>query len=205
LLKIARATGDMRVENANVIAVTSALKGEGKTFTCFNLAMSIATERDVSVLLIDGDLFARSLSHLLGLDQGLGLADMLAESQIRLDDIIVSTNVPKLRVVPAGHIRHHATELLASERMRHAVRELASRYSDRIILLDTAPILLNSEAMLLEALVGQVLVVVQEGKTPQHAIQDALSLLGKKPVTGMVLNRCLRLFEGEYSPYYGGY
>jgi protein-tyrosine kinase len=186
----------------NLIAITSALRAEGKTFTAFNLALSIAMERDLSVVLIDADLAARSLTHLAGLDDAPGLTDVLVHSETTVGNVIVRTNVPKLRLIPTGSVRNNTTELLASEHMRDVVGELATRYSNRIILFDTAP-LLSSQAMVLKSLVGQVLIVVEEGETPQHAVQDAVSLLDKEKDVGFVLNKCIRLFPGGYSPYYG--
>jgi exopolysaccharide/PEP-CTERM locus tyrosine autokinase len=191
-----------RLEYGNLIAVTSALAGEGKTFTAFNLAMSIAMERDISILLVDSDLVARSLTHMLQLDDSPGLTDILVDSQVNLREVIVGTNVPKLRLIPAGQINPHPTELLASEQMRVVVSELSARYSDRIILFDTAPLLTTSQAIVLDALVGQVVVVVEEGKTPQHVVQDAVSLLGKNKVVGMILNKCTGSSNRGYS-YYG--
>jgi receptor protein-tyrosine kinase len=105
-------------------------------------------------------------------------------------------------LIPAGQINPHPTELLASEQMRVVVSELSARYSDRIILFDTAPLLTTSQAIVLDALVGQVVVVVEEGKTPQHVVQDAVSLLGKNKVVGMILNKCTGSSNRGYS-YYG--
>ncbi len=203
LLRNANSRHENRLESGNLIAVTSALLGEGKTFTALNLAMSIAIERDTTVLLLDSDLIARSLTCLVGLDDALGLTDILLDPQISLQDVIFLTNVPHLRLLPAGHSHANATELLASERMSDVVRELSARYNDRIILFDTSPILATSQATVLTYLVGQILVVVEEGKTSQHVIQDAIALLDQQKVIGMVLNKSLGLSSSKYYPHYG--
>jgi len=192
------------VQNRNLIAITSALPGEGKTFTTFNLAMSIAIERDVTVLLVDGDLAGRSLSRLVGLQRAPGLTDVLLDARISLRDVIVNTNVPKLRIIPAGRVYRDVTELMASEQMRDIAGELSARYSDRVVLFDAPPLLATSQAIVLTAFAGQILVVVDEGKTPQQAIQQAVSPLDKNKLIGMVLNNCRRSSSHKYyESYYG--
>jgi exopolysaccharide/PEP-CTERM locus tyrosine autokinase len=203
LLNFATGRVDRELQHANLVAVTSALRGEGKTFTAFNLAMSIAMEQDISVLLVDGDLIARSLTHLVGLDDAPGLTDVLIDGQTGLAQVIVGTNVPKLNVLPAGRVSRNTTELLASEQMQDVVRELSERYQNRVVLFDTAPILMASQAMVLDALVGQAVLVVEEGRTPQPAIQDAVAMLNKDKAVGAVLNKSRRPATKDYS--YGRY
>lgn len=197
--------GSDLIENGNLVVVTSALPGDGKTFTSLNLAMSIAQEQDRTVLLIDADLTQRSLSRLLGMADARGLTDLLLD-QVGVADVIGRTNVPKLRVIPSGTPSPDVTELLASEQMESLVAELASRYDDRIILFDTPPLLSTSQAQVLTHFAGQTLMVVREGKTPQSAIDDALDMLDDDKVVGMVLNYCARVGgSGYYGAYYGGY
>ena len=207
LLLNAGARDEEKLEDGNLIAVTSALPNEGKTFTTFNLAMSIAMELDNTVLLVDSDLIRRSLTHLVGLDNALGLTDVLLDLRIDPGDIIVNTNVPKLRLIPAGRTHHHTTELLASEQMQTLTAELSARYNDRIVLFDTPPVLTTSQAGVLAALMGQILLVVEEGKTSQYAIEDAIERLdvAEDKVIGMVLNRCRHSFGKEvYGDYHYG-
>jgi receptor protein-tyrosine kinase len=202
LLMNAFGKGSELIERGNLVAVTSALPGDGKTFTSLNLAISIAQEQDRTVLLIDADLTKRTLSGLLGLDQAKGLVDVLREDDVDLSEVIHRTNIPKLRVIPAGSPAPDVTELMASEQMESLMAELASRYDDRIILLDTPPLLSTSQAQILTHLVGQTLMVVREGKTPQSAIDEALDMLEENDVVGMVLNYGGR---SKGSSYYGGY
>ena len=184
------------VASNNLIAITSAVQGEGKTFTSFNLAMSLATERDLSVLLVDGDLIGRSLSQMTGLNAHCGLNDALQNPVLGLDDIIVKTNVPRLELLPAGKSHQHATELISSERMREFSQELAGNY--QIVLFDAPPLLLTSLTIALVDLVGQVLVVVEEGRTPQNAVMKALSLVAETKHTGIVLNKCRAQKNSSY-------
>ena len=193
---------DAQLKYGNLIVITSALPGEGKTFISLNLAMSIALERDNTVLLIDSDFTRRSLTGLVGLNDALGLTDVLLNPQLGLHDVIVSTNVPKLSLIPAGQTHRDATELLASAQMQAMACELSARYSNRIVLFDAPPLLSTSQTIVLTTLMGQILVVVEEGKTPQPVIQEAVSLLDEDKVIGMVLNKCQRSFGSKY---YGSY
>lgn len=202
LLMNAFGKGAAVVENGNIVVITSALPGEGKTFTSLNLAMSIAQERDSTVLLIDADMVERTLSKQLGLGDAMGLSDLLSDESLDVAEVIVSTNVPSLRIVPAGTPRGGLTELLTSEQMERLVRELASRYDDRVILFDTPPLLATSQAQVLADLAGQTLLVVREGRTPPSAVEEAVDLLDEDKVVGLVLNNCSRLSSGSY---YGGY
>lgn len=198
LLTTANGLNDPTLRYGNPILITSALPGEGKTFTAFNLAMSIALELDKTVLLVDSDITRHSLTGLAGLNDTLGLTDVLLDEHLDLADVILSSNVPKLKLIPAGRTHRDATELLASKRMQTMVRELSERYNDRIVLFDAPPLLTTSQAIVLTNLMGKILVVVEEGKTPQHIIQEAVSLLGKNKAIGMVLNRCVHLFTRNY-------
>ncbi|NTX00111.1 MAG: AAA family ATPase [Geobacteraceae bacterium] len=202
LLMNASGKQDEQIKYGNLIVITSALPGEGKTFTALNLAMSIALERDSTVLLIDSDLTKRSLTGIVGLNDALGLTDVLLNPQLGLHKVIVDTNVPKLRLIPVGQIHRDATELLASEQMRAMTHELSGRYSNRIVLFDAPPLLSTSQTIVLTNLMGQILVVVEEGKTLQPVIQEAVSLLDEDKVIGMVLNRHHRLFGSKYYGYY---
>jgi protein-tyrosine kinase len=191
------------VERANLIAVTSSLAGEGKTFTAINLAMSMAQERDHTVLLVDADPVQSGTSRRLAVPSGPGLTDVLSNSERSLADVIFHTNVPKLRLIPAGSRNPHSTELLASEMMQRTVKELSERYPDRVILFDVPPLLAASQAQVLCGLVGQIIVVVEQGRTSIAAIQEALGLLDNTKVIGTVLNKTTSVKGYDY--YYGEY
>jgi len=193
-------------DHTNVIMVTSALPGEGKTYTTINLAMSIATERDRSVLLVDCDVIKRSLSSIFGLEDHPGLIDFLDGSVTGLQDAIVNTDVPSLKILPSGRTDSYSTELLASDEMGRVMDEMAVRYPDRIIIFDSPPLLMTSQSVVLTSHAGQILVVVEEGVTSQKAVLDAISKLDQNKVIGTVLNKRSRLSPGEqYGGYYGSY
>lgn len=202
LLMNAFGKGVPKVERGNSIVVTSGLAGEGKTFTSLNLAISIAQEKDSTVLLIDTDLTRRSLSRLLGAGSEKGLTDLLRDNQLDIREVISKTNVEKLRFIPAGTEVANATELLASEQMEDLVNELMERYDDRIILFDSTPLLATSQAVVITQLAGQILMVVEEGRTSQSVVREATSLIDDEKMVGMLLNRCS---GSKGSSSYGGY
>ncbi|QQS55330.1 MAG: tyrosine-protein kinase family protein [Candidatus Competibacteraceae bacterium] len=193
--------GAAAVEHANLIVVTSARPGEGKTFTACNLALSIATERNRTVLLVDADVIKPSVAKTLGFEADLGLVDFLIDDQLDLADVLVDTNVPSLTVLPAGGQHHLSTELLAGENMRRLAIEMSQRYPDRVVIFDSPPLLATTEASVLARLMGQVVMVVEAGRTQQSQVKEALALLDPNQIVGFVLNKT-RGFSGP--DYYGG-
>ncbi|TVP85572.1 MAG: tyrosine-protein kinase family protein [Thioalkalivibrio sp.] len=192
------------VDHGNLVMVTSAIPGEGKTFTAVNLAMSIAAEMDKTVLLIDADVGRARVHDLLKVPMGPGLIDLLTDSSLDVGDVMLRTNVPKLRVIPMGGYHPHANELVASETMRQLTQELATRYPDRMVIFDAPPILATSEAVVLAGLVGQLVFVVEAERTLQSNVQDALGLLDTAKPIGLVLNKS-RSYSGHGYYGYGNY
>lgn len=176
---------------ANLIMVTSALSGEGKTFTALNLAMSMAMEVDRTVLLVDADVVRPAILDRCGLQPSPGLLDILSE-QKPLGDVLLRTNVPKLALLPAGTPRANATELLASAAMDHLLEELATRYRDRIVVFDAPPLLPSPESRVLAAHVGQVVVVVEQGRSNKESVRQAFAMLQGCPNVSSILNKCQR-------------
>lgn len=205
LLKNAFGQGAPLVENGNLIMVSSGFPSEGKTFTSINLALSIASEMDHTVLLIDADVARPSVTSYFGIDTGPGLVDYLLGEQPDLSTLLIKTDIPKLTLLPAGKRHHHSTELLASESMRNLLEELSIRYPDRVIIFDSPPLLVTSEASVLASLVGQIVIVVESEKTTQTALKEALSLLDPDKSIGLVLNKSRQPFGSEYGTYYGYY
>ena len=192
------------VEHGNLVMVTSSIPGEGKTYTAVNLAMSIAMEMDKTVLLVDADVGRPRLHKMLGIPMGPGLIDLMVDSELDVRDVILRTNVPKLRIIPMGKHHSRANELLASGDMQRLMQELASRYEDRVIIFDSPPLLVTSEAVVLSSLVGQIVFVVESNRSLQHSVKDALGLLDASKPIGLVLNKA-RHHGGDYYYGYGGY
>jgi protein-tyrosine kinase len=191
----------------NCIMVTSALAGEGKTFCATNLAISIASEMDRTVLLVDADVANPSVPRTLGFEAEGGLMDLLLDREINPGQVLYKTNIDKLRVLPAGKPHEHATELLASAAMRSLLREMATRYDDRIIIFDSPPLLSASEAGVLANQMGQIVLVVEAGRTTETALKEALSSINTSNVAGLLLNKGdnagLEYWYGGYG--YGSY
>jgi receptor protein-tyrosine kinase len=192
------------VKNRNLVMITSALPTEGKTFTAVNLAMSVAMEFDSTVLLVDGDVAHPSLPGLLGVPNSPGLLDLLTRDDLDVADVLIRTNVEKLTVMPAGSRQRRATELLASEQMANLLRELASRYSDRIIIFDSPPLLATTEARVLATHMDQIIMVVAADTTTQHTLSQALATIESCEIVLMMLNKASSTDVGAYYGYYAG-
>lgn len=188
LIANAMGKGATTLKHGNLIMVTSAVAGEGKSFTSVNLAMSIAAELDHTVVLVDADVARPSLLRVLGLPPSAGLLDVL-EGKADLSEVLLRTNVDKLTVLPSGTPHSKATELLASEAMERLLDEMATRYPDRIIIFDSPPLLLTTESRVLASHMGQIVVVVAAGRTQQSAVQQALDTIDACPVRLLVLNK----------------
>ena len=187
----------------HIIMVTSSRPNEGKTFAVTNLAMSIASERGLNVLLVDGDVVKRDLPERLGFSADVGFLDLLEDNQMSLSDVLVRTNVPNLTVLPSGQNVDQATELLSSPAMNSLMSDLATRYSDRIILIDTPPILLSSETSIMASFAGQAILVVEADKTPKREIAQAVSLLDGCENISFVMNKVTDRNDSErFGAYY---
>ena len=190
-----------------VFLVTSAIPGEGKTFTSTNFAATLA-QQDLKTILIDADLRKPSVAKLL-FNENLkpGLSEVLL-GQCRAEEAIVPTAVENLWVMPAGGIAPNPSELLAQGKMRELVESLKGKY-DRIVI-DSSPVLAVRDPLLLAPLVDACCLIVRAGHSPSKASTAALRLLseGGVPAKGIVLN-AVREGGGAYYAYayrtYGTY
>jgi len=194
----------VKVEDGNLIMVTSALPGEGKTFTSINLAISIAQEQDVNVLLVDADVAKPHISTVLGVGTMPGLLDILEGAVESPESVVVPTDMEGLSVLPSGMPRLHATELLSGFRMEALIKKLATRIPNRIIVFDTPPLLRTSESKVLASMAGQVVLVVKAEDTPQGAVGEALHVLGEDKAVNLILNQSRKAgSQNEYTYGYG--
>jgi len=191
------------LDKGNLILVTSSIPGEGKTHTAINLALSMAYEKDHTVLLIDCDVTRYGTSRMLGIEDKPGLVDILENSDYSVGDTILRTDIPTLSLISTGKQHDFVTELLASKRMSELVSEIGKRYDDRIIIFDGPPLLPTPQTQVLASLVGQVVFVIEAGKTPQAVVEEALNMIPEEQATGLVMNKS----EGisARSGYYYGY
>jgi protein-tyrosine kinase len=209
IIRNAHQQGSAHGERANLVMVTSAVPGEGKSFVSLNLAMSIALEVDSTVLLVDADVANPSLMRLTHLSQASkGLLDLLTSANTKLPDVLLKTNVDKLSLLPSGTSHGRATEMLASETMASLLEEMSARYTDRILVFDSPPLLATTEARALALHMGQIVLVVEADRTPQALVQHALETIESCPVVMLVLNKAPRpeigsYYGHHYGPYYG--
>ena len=189
---------------SNLILITSSVPSEGKTFTSVNLAISLAMEVDHTILVVDTDIMKRDLSRAFGVVDRKGLFDLLSSPNLRLEDLLVRTNMRNLVILPVGTKREGSTELLASMRMRELADQLARRYADRVVLFDSPPVLATTTASALAPLVGQVLLVAEAGSTKHETIREALQRLDRVTITGVILNKGKQAAAASYD-YYGSY
>jgi exopolysaccharide/PEP-CTERM locus tyrosine autokinase len=189
----------------NLIMITSSLPGEGKTYCAINLAMSIAMELDHTVLLVDADVARPSILRTLGLPAQRGLMDLLTDDKLDMADVMLRTNVDTLSILPAGTDTPRATELLASSTMSSLVNEIANRYPDRIVIFDSPPLLLTSEARVLASHMGQIVMMVEAQTTTQHAVKEALHQLEGFNNVNLIYNKTRDLpgIEETYDYHYG--
>ena len=203
LIANAMGKGVPRVPNGNLIMVTSALPGEGKSFTAINLAISIAMELDNTVMLVDADVARPSVLNMLGLPPASGLLDVVDQDSVDISDVLLRTNIEKLSLLPSGTQHQRATELLASSAMVRLLHDMANRYPDRIIIFDSPPLLLTTEARALATHMGQVVLVVHAGQTAQSAVREAVGTIESCPVKMMVLNQSRESASAGYGYEYG--
>jgi exopolysaccharide/PEP-CTERM locus tyrosine autokinase len=192
------------MQRGNLILVTSSIPGEGKTNTAINLALSIAHERDHTVLLVDCDVTRCGTSRMLGISDKPGLVEVLEDDSFTIGDAILRTDVPELCLVSAGKQHEFVTELLASQKMSDLVTEIGERYDDRVIIFDGPPLLPTPQTQVLTGLVGQVVFVIEAGKTPQALVEEALEMISEDQATGLVMNKSEGI-SGRGGYYYGYY
>lgn len=192
------------VPRGHRVLIGSANPGEGKTFTAVNLALSLAVEADHDVLLIDGDIAKPSVVKMLGLEDGPGLLDALADPHLPLGDCLIQTDIAGLKVMPAGAAQSHDTELLASTRTEALLAQLEQGAPGRILIIDSPPVLAASPAAVLAGHVGQLIMVVRADVTLESSLRDAIGLMGGCPHIQLLLNGVKYSPGGRrFGTYYG--
>lgn len=203
LIANAMGRGSTSIINGNLIMVTSALPGEGKSFTAINLAISIAMELDNTVMLVDADVARPSVLNMLALPPAPGLLDVVVKNSVDISDVLLRTNIEKLSILPSGTAHPRATELLASDAMIRLLDDMAKRYSDRIIIFDSPPLLLTTESRALATHMGQIILVVNAENTTQAAVKQAVAAIEACPVKMLVLNQARQASTDGYGYGYG--
>jgi protein-tyrosine kinase len=190
---------------SNLLLVTSARPGEGKSFMSTNLAGSIARQGDHHVLLVDADSKRDSICYSLGLAQARGLLDLAANPKLDPAPLIVKTPIERLSILPVGRERERSAELFSTKEMTRLIQSLGRRYADRLLILDAPPCLSTSDPAVLAQVVGQILFVVEADRTQRDEIEASLDLIQACPTITLVLNKqqiSSRYTFGAYSSYY---
>ena len=191
-------------EAASRVLICSPHPGEGKTFCAVNLALAMAGEKEVDVVLVDADFAKPSILSVLGIPGGRGLMDALIDPEIDVLDCVIGTDVPGLWVLPAGNATNADSEYLNSSLTRAVLDRLTEGAPNRIVVFDSPPALAASPAAVLAKYVGQALVVARADRTGQRALEDAISLLSACPNIQLLLNAVNFSPSGRrFGTYYG--
>ena len=182
--------------------VTSAVPGEGKSFVAANLAVSVARHVNWNVLLIDCDLRKPTVHRQFGFQKTPGLSDYLTGG-IPLESLLLKTCVDNLTILPGGRLPHNPSEILSSDRMSTLLDEVAARYDDRLIILDSPPPRLAAETGALARLVDGIILVTKYGSTSRKIVRDMVDKLGRDKLLGAILNFDMR--ASAYPDYYYQY
>jgi len=189
---------------ARMVLVCSAQPGDGKTFCAINLALSLAAERDLHILLVDADFPKPDILDRLGIAAaGQGLLDALGDPAIDVEALVIPTDVPQLSVLPAGKRTHADTELLRSDHAQDVMERLLSADPDRIVIFDSPPALAASPASVLASLVGQTVLVVRADRSSESDLREAVALLDGCEDIQLLLNATTYRAEGARFGYYG--
>ena len=191
----------------NVVMVTSARPGEGKSFTALNLAGSIAQHSTEKVLLVDLDAKMRPISALLGVGDRLGFHDLVVDQTLRPEDVILNTAIENLTFMPVGSRSGELTDTTSVRPITPAITRLARRFPKHLIMLDAPPCLSTSDPHTIAPYVGQVVMVVEAERTQRSEVEAALDLVRVCPTITMLLNKVKLTTSHTFGAYdyYGSY
>jgi protein-tyrosine kinase len=192
-------------DKRRTLLVCSAQPGEGKTFCALNLALSLAGERDLEVLLVDADFPKPEILDLLGLEaKGAGFVDALADPSLDPERLVIRTDVGSLSVLPAGRYENDVPELLGSGRTAEVLARLTQGRPKRIVVFDSPPALMATAAAALASHVGQLMLVVRADQTTEADLKEAAGLLSGCPQISLLLNGTGFAATGRrFGSYYG--
>jgi receptor protein-tyrosine kinase len=173
----------------NVIMITSARPGEGKSFSTLNLAGSIAQHTQREVLLIDVDAKQRSISSQLGLADRPGLLDLSNNPSLRIEDVIIKTSIPHLSLMTVGSGQSGGLDITQTRPITTLVERIARRFPNSVVLLDAPPCLSTSDPSTLAPFVGQIVMVVEAERTQRNEVVAALDLIKACPSVTLMLNK----------------
>ena len=187
------------------ILVTSAIPGEGKSFVCANLGISIALGIEKEALLVECDMRRPSLTKFLGLENTRGLVDFL-QSGTPIEQLVQKTSMPKLSLLSSGKPPKNPAELVESQKMASLIETLTKQNPDRVIIFDSPPIQAASETDVLAKRVDKVILVVRSGYARREHTKQLVELIGRDKILGVVFNAFeMSRLESKLQGYYYGY
>ena len=186
-----------------IVAITSALPGEGKSYTAMNLALSVASEGIHDVLLIDADTVRRRTTEVLEMGALPGLLQLLEKPARNFMEYVRPSTIERLRVLPAGQRHEGASDLFSLGRVGPLFAAISAALQGHIVIVDTPPILLSSDTPVITDSAGQVLLVVRAGHTLQDSVKDAASRIKTSVPVGVVLNDWNPVLPSELRAYRG--
>ncbi len=210
ILRVLHETADVQGAR-NVLMVTSARPGEGKSFSALNLAGSIAQNGTDAVLLVDVDPKIKPLSDQLGLGEAPGFLDLVSDPSLRPEDLLRVTAIPNLAVMPVGTRLGGAAQTAGgTASMRPiipTVTRLARRFPRHLIMLDAPPCLSTSDPHTLAPHVGQVVLVVEAERTQRSEVEAAIDLVRVCPSITLLLNKVRMTTSHTFGAYdyFGSY
>ena len=177
-----------RQNNWKTLAVTSAHSGAGKTLTAVNLAITIAKERNQTVLLVDMDFKGPNVLDMLGLSTDKGLLDYLA-GEAELSEILVNPGLERLTLLPSTPVAGTTSEWLSSPRMKAVLEDIVNRYSDRLVIFDLPPLLRDDDALVFTPYTDAALLVVESEVSTPEDMERCVQLLEGSNILGTVFNK----------------
>jgi tyrosine-protein kinase Etk/Wzc len=204
ILKGLRAKVEYKMDTLNlrVLAVSSAVAGEGKSFTAIQLAANMAATGRKKVLLVDMDLRKSCIARELGIASDSGLSEFLSGS-VPKEKILRNSVVPGLSVIVGGKTISSPTDMLAGEKFRSLLRELREQFD--LVILDTPPILPVPDAVTISEQVDAFILLFRFSHTPHQLFRQAIDELGERKIVGVVLNGEEKKADKYYHKYYGKY
>jgi protein-tyrosine kinase len=187
----------MQENNWKSIGILSPTPASGKTFLAINLAISIASQPQKTVILIDFDLRKPRVAKYLGIDDGQSFNDYL-DNHATLEDVLVNPGIPRLVVLPTFKPVSHPAETLSSAKVNSLIHDIGDRYESRVVIYDLPPILNADDALIMMKKVDCVLLVVGNGMVKETEIEEAMHYIAKDKLLGIVLNKA----EANAEEYY---
>lgn len=204
MVKGLRAKVEYKIDTLNlrVLAVSSAIAGEGKTLTAVQLAANMATTGRKKILLVDLDLRKSNIAKELGIASNPGLSEFLS-GDVPKEKILLNSVVPGLSVIIGGKTISSPTDMLAGEKFRSLLRDLREQFD--LMILDTPPILPVPDAVTISEQVDAFILLFRFNHTPHQLFRQAIEDIGEGKIVGVVLNGEEKKPDKYYHKYYGKY